>query len=252
MIQVYCAGKIARNDWRHKIFPELGDVSVYQKGSNQFSLEGKLPRNGSYLYAGPYFCALGHGGAHGKDRHGLGNVIEELDHGAWAGREEVAQLCCQWIDEADVLFVWLTDLTAYGTLVEIGYAVAKRKPVFLFYRDSELFDPSDIWLTGALVERVAYARDVESAFEQFRTQCTHRFYVKRLREMPYQQYLQSAHWKQIRLQALDEAGHRCQLCNSPQQLNVHHRTYERRGEELLGDLTVLCRSCHSRFHQKVA
>jgi hypothetical protein len=29
---------------------------------------------------------------------------------------------------------------------------------------------------------------------------------------------------------------------------VHHRTYERFGREDTGDLTVLCRRCHTLFH----
>jgi hypothetical protein len=32
-------------------------------------------------------------------------------------------------------------------------------------------------------------------------------------------------------------------------LDVHHRTYENKGKEKLGDLTVLCRECHTKFHK---
>ena len=32
-------------------------------------------------------------------------------------------------------------------------------------------------------------------------------------------------------------------------LEVHHRTYERLGEELASDLTVLCNRCHHVHHQ---
>lgn len=69
-----------------------------------------------------------------------------------------------------------------------------------------------------------------------------------LRTMPYDEYLQTDHWKDVRTQALRRAGYRCQVCNDGGQLDVHHRTYERRGEEAPGDVTVLCRSCHSVFH----
>jgi len=30
---------------------------------------------------------------------------------------------------------------------------------------------------------------------------------------------------------------------------VHHRTYERLGRELAGDLVVLCSACHRRHHR---
>lgn len=32
------------------------------------------------------------------------------------------------------------------------------------------------------------------------------------------------------------------------ELDVHHRTYERLGQEQEYDLTVLCHRCHSLFH----
>lgn len=73
--------------------------------------------------------------------------------------------------------------------------------------------------------------------------------VRTLRTMPYADYLQTGHWQRTRAAALERAGHRCQLCNRPQHLNVHHRTYERRGAERDDDLIVLCRGCHETFHR---
>lgn len=65
----------------------------------------------------------------------------------------------------------------------------------------------------------------------------------------YLAYLRSPLWAGKRRAALEAAGHRCQVCNSPSRLDVHHRTYERfGGAELPGDLTVLCRACHDLFH----
>lgn len=70
-----------------------------------------------------------------------------------------------------------------------------------------------------------------------------------LQIMPYQDYLRTAHWRTKRNEALVAARHRCQACNGDHRLQVHHRTYERRGRELLGDLTVLCEDCHKTFHE---
>lgn len=64
----------------------------------------------------------------------------------------------------------------------------------------------------------------------------------------YAEYLQSAAWAAKRVEALERAAYRCQLCNSDRRLAVHHRTYERLGDELPADLTVLCNGCHERFH----
>ena len=75
--------------------------------------------------------------------------------------------------------------------------------------------------------------------------------VSHLKTMPYNDYLQTEHWKQVRKRALDYAGHRCQLYNAAHSLQVHHRTYERRGCEEPIDVTVLCAYCHAKHHDKM-
>ena len=75
--------------------------------------------------------------------------------------------------------------------------------------------------------------------------------LERLKTMPYLDYLKSDHWKSLRSKMLNRASFSCQLCNSKGRLNVHHRTYERRGCEEYSDLIVLCEHCHSKFHDKL-
>ena len=68
-------------------------------------------------------------------------------------------------------------------------------------------------------------------------------------EMRYDLYLQTAEWQTLRRIKMETAGHRCQVCNSDAgPLEIHHRTYERRGKERMDDLTVLCRRCHQVHH----
>ena len=43
----------------------------------------------------------------------------------------------------------------------------------------------------------------------------------------YLDYLSSPEWRDRREQALWRAHNRCQLCDSPEHLDVHHRTYKR-------------------------
>lgn len=69
-----------------------------------------------------------------------------------------------------------------------------------------------------------------------------------LRCMPYKDYLQSPEWGVKRDAQLLEDGFRCRVCNSPDGLQVHHRTYEHRGHEQPGDLVTLCAACHGDFH----
>lgn len=72
--------------------------------------------------------------------------------------------------------------------------------------------------------------------------------AKERREMPYEDYLKTAYWAAKRRVAILRAKGRCQVCNSNISLQVHHRTYERRGCEHAADLTVLCKRCHERHH----
>lgn len=73
--------------------------------------------------------------------------------------------------------------------------------------------------------------------------------LEELRSMPYREYLRTPEWRERRLTALARAEHRCEVCNATSNLEAHHRTYARRGEEQDSDLTVLCRSCHGLFHE---
>lgn len=68
-------------------------------------------------------------------------------------------------------------------------------------------------------------------------------------KVDYQDYLKSEHWKVTRNASVQRASFRCQVCNSPDKLEVHHRTYERLWDELPEDLTVLCSECHDLFHK---
>jgi len=67
------------------------------------------------------------------------------------------------------------------------------------------------------------------------------------RREKYADYRQTERWKMLASDTKARAGGRCQICNSPDNLEAHHRTYERVGDELPGDLTCLCRECHELF-----
>jgi len=67
--------------------------------------------------------------------------------------------------------------------------------------------------------------------------------------MNYQVYITSSRWRNspARIGELRAAGHRCRVCYRPDtevELQVHHRTYERLGCELPGDLLCMCTDCH--------
>ena len=74
--------------------------------------------------------------------------------------------------------------------------------------------------------------------------------VRRLRALPYHEYLKTEHWQAVRGKALQRAKFRCQLCNIASPLHVHHRSYEHLGEEhlFMSDVIALCPGCHAKHH----
>jgi 5-methylcytosine-specific restriction endonuclease McrA len=73
--------------------------------------------------------------------------------------------------------------------------------------------------------------------------------IRELIDLPYREYLLTPEWQERRQRILKRDGLHCQVCNSPEHLNVHHRDYTRRGYENDSDLTTLCQSCHQVFHE---
>lgn len=74
---------------------------------------------------------------------------------------------------------------------------------------------------------------------------------RELAALRYVDYLLTDEWQERRRAMLRAAGYRCMVCNQEDgTLDVHHRTYERRGTEHPSDLIVLCHDCHMLFHRK--
>ena len=78
------------------------------------------------------------------------------------------------------------------------------------------------------------------------------YLLEQYKEKPvdYAEYIRSDKWKEKADAAKKHADYKCQLCNSDGKLHAHHRTYERLGDELPEDITVLCAECHAKFHNK--
>lgn len=74
--------------------------------------------------------------------------------------------------------------------------------------------------------------------------------LSELRAMSYRDYLRTPEWRRTRAAALVRAGFACALDSAhTQNLEVHHRSYERLGAEAEADLTVLCEACHDLHHK---
>ncbi|HSZ58656.1 MAG TPA: HNH endonuclease signature motif containing protein [Tepidisphaeraceae bacterium] len=64
----------------------------------------------------------------------------------------------------------------------------------------------------------------------------------------YKEYLSSEDWAELRAEAIERAGGECERCGSTENLQVHHRTYRRLGQERLSDLECVCDECHREIH----
>jgi 5-methylcytosine-specific restriction endonuclease McrA len=68
----------------------------------------------------------------------------------------------------------------------------------------------------------------------------------------YTEYLETPHWKKYAGTNKEFWDWKCALCYSPDNLQVHHRTYERLHEERLTDCITLCRRCHQAAGRAMA
>ncbi len=65
----------------------------------------------------------------------------------------------------------------------------------------------------------------------------------------YRSYLASPEWQVKRLAAITRDGGECRICAERFDLEVHHKTYDRVGDEAENDLTTLCDKCHKYITQ---
>lgn len=63
-------------------------------------------------------------------------------------------------------------------------------------------------------------------------------------------YLCSEAWQRQREKALWTADYKCEVCDNPLDLQVHHKGYPKHGTERRADLEVLCRRCHEKKHEQ--
>ena len=69
------------------------------------------------------------------------------------------------------------------------------------------------------------------------------------RDKQYIAYLNSKAWKAKKKLMFGKFGKSCQACRNTKKIDVHHLHYRNFGDELLQDLMVLCRKCHSDVHK---
>jgi 5-methylcytosine-specific restriction endonuclease McrA len=64
----------------------------------------------------------------------------------------------------------------------------------------------------------------------------------------YLRCMASPQWEARRSAYFAKHRKRCAACGSKDDVQLHHRTYERMGRELDADLCPLCQRCHASVH----
>lgn len=161
---VYLAGKISQSDWRHTVVQGLHEAcDGLWLAPDPFAwplMQGAIFE--TFDYVGPYFVGEGHGGSHGENSHGTG-LDMVFGHGnAMPERQaRCVSACLTALKHADIVFAWLDDPTAHGTLIEVGWALAAGKARVVVARPSSLepvswgghsdyYNNDDLWFVSAL------------------------------------------------------------------------------------------------------
>jgi hypothetical protein len=74
---------------------------------------------------------------------------------------------------------------------------------------------------------------------------------KHIKSLVYKTFLETKYWKIVGVHVKQIKGSHCSVCPSCDHIDVHHRTYEHHGMEIVfweSDLTPLCHRCHETFH----
>jgi hypothetical protein len=141
---IYLAGKISKNCWRHPLVPGLrsmdwSDAPVKCK---------------DYDYVGPFFTGCDHGCYHGPASHG------NLNPGLGCGFPVVTQLqvrshCINAVTVSDILFAYIDAPDCYGTVIEIGHALSSHIPVAIAFAPNMTSKQiKDMWLFACAAQRV--------------------------------------------------------------------------------------------------
>ncbi len=97
-------------------------------------------------------------------------------------------------------------------------------------------------------------KDAEKELKSRIRNCDHKQIAQEIKDMEYSEFLRTPYWKIISYLVRKEHGFKCVMCNSTENLHVHHKSYELHGYEHTVDgfnlLTSVCSECHEKHHQE--
>jgi hypothetical protein len=169
------------------------------------------------------------------------------------------------IRECDALVAYIDSSERIGTFCEIAAAAALGKRSIMVCAPIGEWRGNLPWFVrrlGVLYripdDRTVSMEEIASACDSDRKREIYQEAIEKLVEvcggdyLDYREYIQTREWKAKAMAAKERAGWRCQICNRHKDevtLDAHHRTYERLGNELPMDITVLCRDDHEMYEK---
>lgn len=158
--------------WRNKIFDKDGEFLFYNGSTinptipTEFKKETEINVGDiTFRYIAPYPTNNGgHGLNYGENTHGAFSVLS---------KEEIFAECKEGIKNSDIVFAWIDEPTAYGTLYELGICYSLCKPVFMAMPiDFENYEehrvhPKDFWFASMGADQFVYTNNVKQAWDLF-------------------------------------------------------------------------------------
>ncbi len=132
--RIYLAGKIAKNDWRHTLVPELRTEHWHDRSVIVMD---------RFDYVGPFFISDDHGCAHGRNKHGVLDACPTSEEDPVYDRNEIFEKCIRGIERCDLVFAYITSHDAFGTFFEIGLAHKAGKRIVLCFASN--INIADFW-----------------------------------------------------------------------------------------------------------
>jgi len=148
---IYFAGKIAKRNWRTEILGSRvgSNNNAYDNIDSLFDPKIDLREDrGSFWYGGPFFISCDHSCAHGPGRHAASGSCYDGGYDTLLGtRPKIWAANCALIERADHVFAYIDEADCFGTLIELGYAAALKKPLrVVFGRNVPIEKFDDLWM----------------------------------------------------------------------------------------------------------
>lgn len=173
--KIYLAGKITKDWWRNEIFDTSGrrtpGVYIYsslEKDEKKDAYYNSEYDAGEFIVTGPHSIGCDHSCYHNTPHASTND--ENLTCGAGEygmEKQEIFEACLKQINKSDIVFAYINDADAIGTIFELGYAYKMNKSIYIAFKNKELKNLH--WFIAEAAEecRVTYRNgDLKNFFDK--------------------------------------------------------------------------------------